>query len=142
MIFDYARDNNYISYLRTIKKPPKAPKKVMLKVEGHELVYIKSARQSHWLDCFEQEGTDVAYLFEAILLAGLRPEESCGLNWTSLLEDTHYFWVKNAFKDFPVYNENAEIIGHTRDYDKLKTDESYRKVPIHPRYREILLKHK
>lgn len=142
MIFDYARDNNYISYFRTIKKPPKAPKKVMLKIEGHELVYIKSARQNHWLDCFEQEGTDVAYLFEAILLAGLRPEEACGLNWTSLLEDTHYFWVKNAFKDFPVYNENAEIIGHTRDYDKLKTDESYRKVPIHPRYREILLKHK
>ena len=24
----------------------------------------------------------------------------------------------------------------------LKTDESYRKIPIHPRYREILLKHK
>ncbi len=89
-----------------------------------------------------EEGTDVTYLFEGMLLEGFRPEEACGLDWSSLVEDSNYFIVNNAFKDFPVYNDEAEIIGHIREYDSLKTDESYRKVPVHPRYRDILLKHK
>ncbi|MDO4283517.1 MAG: site-specific integrase [Clostridia bacterium] len=142
MIIDYARDNNYIGSLRTIKKPKKPKKNSKLKIEGHDFVYIESSRQSHWLDCFEKENTDSAYLFEAMLLEGLRPEEACGLNWKSLVEDNNYFIINNAFKDFPVYNDEAEIIGHVRQYDTLKTDESYRKIPIHPRYREILIKHK
>lgn len=142
MILDYARDNNYISSLRTIKKPPKAKKNCKFKIEGHDFVYIESNRQNVWLDLFEKEGTDVSYLFEGMLLEGFRPEEACGLDWTSLVEDSHYFIVHNAFKDFPVYNDSAEIIGHIRGYDTLKTDESYRKIPVHARYREILLKHK
>ncbi len=142
MIIDYARENNYISSLRSLKKPPKPKKNSKLKIEGHDFVYIESTRQSHWLDCFEKEETDVAYLFEGMLLEGFRPEEACGLDWTSLIEDSNYFIVNNAYKDFPVYNEDAEIIGHIREYDSLKTDESYRKVPVHPRYRDILLKHK
>lgn len=142
MIIDYARENNYISSLMSLKKPPKPKKNSKLKIEGHDFVYIESTRQSYWLDCFEKEKTDVAYLFEGMLLEGFRPEEACGLDWTSLVEDYNYFIVNNAFKDFPVYNENAEIIGHIREYDSLKTDESYRKVPVHPRYRDILMKHK
>lgn len=142
MIIDYDRDKNYISSLRSLKKPPKPKKNSKLKIEGHDFVYIESTRQSYWLDCFEKEGTDVAYLFEGMLLEGFRPEEACGLDWSSLVEDSNYFIINNAFKDFPVYNDEAEIIGHIREYDSLKTDESYRKVPVHPRYRDILLKHK
>ena len=142
MIIDYARDNNYISSLRTLKKPKKPQKKSKLKIEGHDFVYIESNRQCYWLDCFEQEDSDIAYLFEGMLLEGFRPEEACGLSWKSLVEDSHYFIINNAFKDFPIYNEYAEVIGHVREYDTLKTDESYRKIPVHPRYREILLKHK
>lgn len=142
MIIDYARDNNYISSLRTLKKPPKPKKNSKLKIEGHDFVYIESSKQSYWLDCFEKESTDVSYLFEGMLLEGFRPEEACGLDWTSLVEDSNYFIVNNAFKDFPVYNDSAEVIGHIRQYDTLKTDESYRKIPVHPRYREILIKHK
>lgn len=142
MIIDYARDNNYISSLRTLKKPPKPKKNSKLKIEGHDFVYIESSKQSYWLDCFEKENTDVSYLFEGMLLEGFRPEEACGLDWTSLVEDSNYFIVNNAFKDFPVYNDFAEVIGNIRQYDTLKTDESYRKIPVHPRYREILIKHK
>lgn len=142
MIMDYARENNFISSLVSLKKPPKPQKNSKLKIEGHDFVYIESTRQSYWLDCFEKEKTDVAYLFEGMLLEGFRPEEACGLVWSSLVEDANYFIVNNAFKDFPVYNDEAEIIGHIREYDSLKTDESYRKVPVHPRYRDILLKHK
>lgn len=77
-----------------------------------------------------------------MLVEGFRPEEVCGLDWSSLVEDSTYFVVHNAYKDFPIYNEFAEVIGHIREYDTLKTDESYRKIPVHPRYRDILLKHK
>ncbi len=142
MIIDYARDNNYISSLRTLKKPPKPKKNSKFKIEGHDFVYIESTKQSIWLDTFEQEGTDSAYLFEGMLLEGFRPEEACGLDWSSLVEDDNYFIVNNAFKDFPIYNEFAEVIAHVRQYDKLKTDESYRKIPVHPRYRNILIKHR
>lgn len=142
MIIDYARENNYIKSLRSLKKPPKPKKNSKLKIEGHDFVYIESTRQSYWLDRFEEEGTDVAYLFEGMLLEGFRPEEGCGLDWSSLVEDDNYFIVKNAFKDFPIYNEDAEVIGHIREYDTLKTDESYRKIPVHPRYKNVLLKHK
>lgn len=142
MILDYARENNYISSLRTLKKPPKAKKNSKFKIEGHDFVYIESSRQSVWLDAFEEEGTDVAYLFEGMLVEGFRPEEACGLDWTSLVEDDTYFIVNNAYKDFPVYNDTAEVIGHIRQYDRLKTDESYRKIPVHPRYRAILIKHR
>ena len=142
MIIDYARENNYISSLRTLSKPPKAKRNSKLKIEGHDFVYIESSRQSYWLDCFEAENTDVSYLFEGMLLEGFRPEEACGLSWDSLVEDNNYFIVSNAYKDFPIYNEFAEVIGHYREYDRLKTDESYRKVPVHPRYKEKLLEHK
>lgn len=142
MIIDYARENNYITSLRTLKKPAKPKKNSKLKIEGHDFVYVESTRQSYWLDCFEKEENDVAYLFEGMLLEGFRPEEACGLCWESLVEDNNYFIVNNAYKDFPVYNDFAEVIGHIREYDTLKTDESYRKIPVHPRYREILLKHK
>lgn len=142
MIIDYARGNNYLSSLRTIEKPKKAKSNSKLKIEGHDFIYIEASRQSFWLDCFEKENTDVAYLFEGMLLEGFRPEEACGLDWTTLVENANFFIVNNAYKDFPVYNENAEVIGHIRQYDTLKTDESYRKIPVHPRYREVLLKHK
>lgn len=142
MIIDYARDQNYINSLRTINKPQKAPQNSMLQIEGHDFVYIESSRQEHWLDCFEDAGTDIAYLFEGMLLEGLRPEEACGLCWDSIVDDDNYFIINTAFKDFPIYNENAEIIGHVREYDKLKTDTSYRKIPIHPRYKDILAEHK
>lgn len=142
MILDFARTNNYISYSRTIKKPLKAKKKAMLKIEGHDFVYIETSRQPYWIDCFEKENTDISLLFEGMLVEGFRPEEACGLDWTSLVEDSNYFVVSSAYKDFPVYNENAEVIGHVREYDTLKTDESYRKIPVHPRYREKLLQHK
>lgn len=142
MIIDYARANNYITSLRTLKKPPKPKKNSKLKIEGHDFVYIESRRQSYWLDCFEQEQLDVTYLFEGMLLEGFRPEEACGLDWSSLVEDDNYFIINNAYKDFPVYNDDAEVIGHIRQYDTLKSDDSYRKIPVHPRYREILIKHR
>lgn len=142
MILEYARKNRHLSYLRTLIKPIKNNKKEKIKIEGHEFVYIESSRQNLWLDTFEKEGTNVAYLFESMLLEGFRPEEACGLDWESIKGDFEYIYVHNAFKDFPIYNESAEIIGHYRENDDLKTAESYRTLPIHPRLKKLLIEHK
>ena len=40
-----------------------------------EMKYLNKERQSVWLDLFEKDGRQWAYLLEAILLLGLRPEE-------------------------------------------------------------------
>lgn len=50
--------------------------------------------------------------------------------------------INNAVKDFPIYDENMKVIGHERHDDRLKTQESYRKIPLNPRLKEVLLKHK
>ncbi len=35
-----------------------------------------------------------------------------------------------------------KVIGHERHDDRLKTPESYRRIPLNPRLKEVLLKHK
>ena len=51
--------------------------------------------------------------------------------------------IKNAHQSFNVYNDDkTKIIGHYRADAKLKTPESYRTIPLNPRLREQLLKHK
>ena len=142
MIANYAKEKNYIEKTISLSKPKRAQSDSKIRIEGHDFIYIESNRQNYWMDCFEKEGTDIAYLFEGMLLEGFRPEEACGLDWTCFVEDFNFVIVKQAFKDFPVYNEYAEVIGHIREYDTLKTKDSYRKLPVHPRYRNILIKHK
>lgn len=72
MILNFAREKKYLSYLRTIKKPIKPQVKSILKIEGHDLNYIESDRQSIWIEYFQKENTDISLLFETMLLSGLR----------------------------------------------------------------------
>lgn len=50
--------------------------------------------------------------------------------------------INNAYKDFIVYDENGNKIGHERRDDRLKTEESYRSIPINNKFAEKLLAHK
>lgn len=103
--------------------------------------FIDPDKQNEWLDIFEKENTDMSILFFTMLLTGLRPEEACGLKWKALDLENGELIVNNAYKDFIVYNENMEPIGHKRHDDRLKTPESYRRIPLNPRLVEVLLKH-
>ncbi len=47
--------------------------------------------------------------------------------------------INNAYKDWVIYNDNMEIVGHKRGDGRLKTPESYRDVPMHPRLKRLLL---
>lgn len=76
------------------------------------------------------------------MLTGVRPECACGLKWTALDLENNELIINNAVKDFPIYDENMKVIGHKRHDDRLKTPESYLRIPLNPRLKEILLKHK
>ncbi len=137
MLFDFARENKYIQYRLTVKKPQKPHQD-----DVEELLCIDIDRQNIWLDKFEQENTDVSLLFETMLLTGLRPEEACGLKWSAINFETDIIKVNNAFKDIPVYNDAGKVIGHIRRDDRLKSPESYRVIPLNPRLKKMLLAHR
>ena len=136
MLFDFAREKNYIFYTPRIRKPQKPYAE-----EEESIIFIESDRQDVWLDYFETENTDVSLLFETMLLTGLRPEEACGLKWCAIDETSNELIINNAYKDYPIY-DGVRIIGHERGDGRLKTTESYRKIPLNPRLKKILLEHK
>ena len=139
-LFKYAIKKKIVkdNPMQYIDKPKQIKKSENQKAED----YIKPEEQDIWLDAFEKENTDMSILFETMLLAGLRPEEACGIKWTSLQEDEDFLIINNAHKDFIVYDENMNPIGHERKDDTLKTSKSYRRVPLDPRLKKVLQKHK
>ena len=139
MIFKYAiKTKNFkCNPMEKIDKPVQVAKTEDEKSSD----FIEPDEQDKWLDIFEQENTDMSILFFTMLLTGLRPEEACGLKWTALDLKNGELIVNNAYKDFIVYDENMKPIGHIRRDDRLKTPESYRRIPLNPRLVEVLLKH-
>ena len=136
MIFDFAREKNYIFYVPRVKKPQKP-----YTDQEETIIFIESDRQDIWLDIFEQENTDSSLLFETMLLTGVRPEEACGLKWCAIDENTNELIINDAYKDYPIYN-GTKVIGHERHDGRLKTPESYRRIPLNPRLKRRLLEHK
>lgn len=51
--------------------------KSISKTPSIEIEHLEQDRQEVWLDLFEKDKRQFAYLFEAILLTGARPEEGC-----------------------------------------------------------------
>jgi len=137
MLFDFAREKHYIFYTPMIKKPQKP-----YTDKEETIIFIESDRQDLWLDNLEIENSNVSLLFETMLLTGIRPEEACGLKWCAIDETTNELVINNAYKDCPIYNENCKIIGHKRGDGRLKTPQSYRRIPINPRLKKRLLEHK
>ena len=137
MIFDFAREHNYIFYVPRVKKPKKT-----YTDKEETIIFIESDRQDLWLKCFEKEDTDVSLLFETMLLTGVRPEEACGLKWCAIDEIANELIINNAYKDFPIYNDECKIIGHKREDGRLKTPESYRRISLNSKLKRRLLEHK
>ena len=106
---------------------------------GIEIEHLEQDRQEVWLNLFEKDKRQWAYLFEAILLTGARPEEGCGLKWVAIDFEKDIVHINNAYKDIIIYDDNMEKIGHKRGDGPLKTDESYRDIPLHPRLKRLLL---
>lgn len=106
---------------------------------GIEIEHLEQDRQEIWLDLIEKDKRQWAYLFEAILLTGGRPEEGCGFKWCSMDFQKDIVHINNAYKDIILYDDNMNKIGHKREDGPLKTAESYRDIPMHPRLKRLLL---
>lgn len=140
MLFKYAIKHNKTTYNPMVKidKPAETTK-----TDEEKREIIEPDEQDKWLDIFEKYGTDLCILWETILLTGIRPECACGLKWSALDLENNELIINNAYKSFNIYNEDhTKVIGHYRADDILKTPESYRRIPLNPRLREVLLKHK
>lgn len=138
-ILVYAKDER-----KLIDKVPnlalKFPKKK--RATKAKIPYLTEERQSVWLDYFEKDGREFALLYSTLLQTGMRPEEGCGLKWKCVSFENNLITVENAYKDVTLYDDDMNIIGHECRDDDLKTDESYRVIPIAPRLKAMLVKFK
>ena len=107
---------------------------------GIEIEHLDKERQNVWLDLFEKDGRQWAYLLEAILLSGGRPEEVCAYTWKRIDFERNIIYIREAYKDIVIYDNNLKKICHKRIIDDLKTPQSVRDVPLHPRLKRVLLK--
>lgn len=105
-----------------------------------KIPYLPEERQSVWLDCFEKDGREFALLYATLLQTGMRPEEGCGLKWKCISFKNDVITVENAYKDIIIYDDNMKVVRHEYRDDNLKTEESYRTIPMAPRLKEMLLK--
>ena len=94
-----------------------------------------------WIEKLEEENTDVSLIFLTILTQGTRPEEATSIIWENVDFENNTIKLDDAYKSFAVYDDDCNIIGREKRLDKLKTEESYRTIPLHPKLKKALLKH-
>ena len=133
-ILKYAKSRGLIKQIPQFEL--KFPKKKRSK--NIKFIYIPSERQPIWLDILENDGRSFCKLFATLLQSGMRPEEGCGLLLSNILFDKDMICVENAYKDTVVYDYNFNIIGHKYIAGDLKTEESYREIPMSPRLKKML----
>ena len=107
---------------------------------GVEIEHLNKERQSRWLDLIEEDGRQWAYLFEAILLSGARPEEACAFKWKTIDLEKNMIYIRGAYKQIYVYDNNFKKIFTEKILDDVKTSPSVRDVPLHPRLKKLVLK--
>lgn len=139
LMFQYAVKNDKgVENLMLKVDKPKAPTKKGKK----KRTIITRDDEELWLDKLEEENTDMSLIFEIMLLQGFRNEEACSLTWNNIDFDNNTITIEKAYKSFAIYDDDYNIIGREKRLDKLKTDDSYRTVPMNPRLKQALLKHR
>lgn len=102
--------------------------------------YLIEERQKVWLNHMEEDGREWCLLFATLLQTGMRPEEGCGLKWKYVNFEDEYIYVCNAFKQIEIYDDEFNVIGHKYEDSELKTEDSYRQIPMCKRLKNMLLK--
>jgi integrase len=137
LFFSFAKKNKYVKYNVTLEiKLPRKRKQL------DEIEFIEEDNREKWISCLIHENSDISLLFLSMLLTSARPEEACGYKWNAFDFDNDDVYIGNAYKDFCIYNEFMEVIGHERKDDILKTPESYRHIHLDPILKKALKKHK
>lgn len=137
LFFSFAKKHKYIKYNITLEiKLPRKRKQL------DEISFIEENDREKWISCFLKENSDISLLYLSMLLTGARPEEACGYKWSAFDFDNDDVYISNAYKDFSIFNEYMEVIGHERKDDILKTPESYRHIHLDPILKKALKEHK
>lgn len=143
LLFRYLVNNNIIedNPMKKVKKPVRPSK-----VKEEKIVCIEPENYNLYIEAFEKEETDLSVLYETMLYTGLRPEEACGLKWNAMRYDEknnrYELIVQNASKKIAIYDDDMNIVSYKKQDGTLKTDDSYRCIPINSRLEKQLLKHK
>ena len=148
LIFDFAIQKTYIKINPIAKK--KLKKKKQINKSENDYDFIEEEQRPLWINCLLKEinsdefkNTDAPLAFLFTLLHGTRPEETCGVRWIDLDLDENDFFVQNAYKNNPVFdNVTMERIGWQPGDGPLKTPESYRHIPIDLLLKQLLIEHK
>lgn len=69
-----------------------------------------------------------------------RPEECCAYMWKNIDMEKNIIHIRKAFKEITVYDNNLKKMATKRVLGDLKTPQSLRDVPLHPRLKRLLLK--
>ena len=137
LFFSFLKTNKYVKY--NIAAEIKLSRK---KKKLDEISFIEEKDREKWINCLITEDSDISLLFLSMLLSSARPEEACGYKWNAFDFDNNDIYIYNAYKDFKIYNEHMEVIGHERKDDILKTPESYRHIYMDPILKKAILKHR
>jgi len=69
----------------------------------------------------------------------LGQKKAVGFKWCAMDFEKDIVHINNAYKENEIYDDNLKVIGHERGDGDLKTPESYRDIPMHPRLKRLLL---
>ena len=145
LIFEFAKDRCYIQVNPIANKKQKRRKKVKKDYD-----FIEEDQRAIWINCMikefrslEFEDTDAALAFLCMLLHGDRPEEVCGTKWIDFNFKENDYHIQNAYKKFPIYNENTmKRIAWKNADGTLKTPESDRHLSLDLLFKQLLLEHR
>lgn len=148
LILDFAVEKEYIKENPIADKKLKKQKKSKNSTNDYD--FIEEDDRPLWINCMlkeinssEFEKTDAPLAFLFTLLHGTRPEETCGVRWIDLDFEKNDFFVQNAYKNNPVYDElTMKRIAWKPEDGPLKTPESYRHIPLDLLVKQLLIEHK
>lgn len=145
MIFEFAKQNKYISVNPIANKKQKRKKKAKKDYD-----FIEEEQRALWINCMLKEihskefnDTDAALAFLCTFLHGNRPEETCGTKWIDFNFKENDYHIQNAYKNIPIYDKiTMERIGWEKGDGTLKTPESNRHLSLDLLFKQLLLEHR
>ena len=148
LIFEYAKQNNYINTNPIANKKLKANSKSKKSKADYE--FIEEDQRALWINHMinDFQNKDINHgddplAFLCMLLQGDRPEEACGTKWKDFDFEKNTYHIQNAYKNISIHDEvTMKRIAWRKGDGPLKTPESNRILSLDLLLKELLLEHR
>ena len=148
LIFEYAKQNNYINTNPIANKKLKTNNKNKKSKSDYE--FIEEDQRALWINHMinDFQNKDINHgddplAFLCMLLQGDRPEEACGTKWKDFDFEKNTYHIQNAYKNIPIHDEvTMKRIAWRKGDGPLKTPESNRILSLDLLLKELLLEHR